>query len=110
MELFPSLQRKLYKNISTSEDGTNSSHTHNLVKSQSYQGLKFVLSDTKFVNLCSFIIDFKKINVCAYDYCMLVNEYSLVLMFSCQMPVILRNSAKCRDKHCFLDILVTLIF
>ena len=30
---------------------TKSSHTHNLAKSQNYQGLKFILSDTKFMIL-----------------------------------------------------------
>jgi hypothetical protein len=34
-------------NISISEGGTCSSCTHNLVKSQSYRGLKLLLSDTK---------------------------------------------------------------
>ena len=35
--------------IPISESGTNSSHTHNLVKSQSYRGLRLLLSDTKFM-------------------------------------------------------------
>ena len=34
-----------------SEGGTNSSLMHNLVKSQSYQGLKLLLSDTKFMTV-----------------------------------------------------------
>ena len=37
-------------NISIGEDGTNSRHVHNLAKSQIYQGLKLLLSDTKFMN------------------------------------------------------------
>ena len=44
----------------------NLSHMHDLVKSHNYRGLKLLLSDAKFmvvVNLCSFTIDFKKINV-----------------------------------------------
>ena len=36
-------------NILISEGGTNSSHMHNLAKSQSSQGLKLLLSDTKFM-------------------------------------------------------------
>jgi hypothetical protein len=36
-------------NITISEGGTNSSHMHNLVKSQSFRGLKLLLSDTKFM-------------------------------------------------------------
>ena len=36
-------------NISISKGGTNSSHMHNLAKSQSYQGLKLLLSDTKLM-------------------------------------------------------------
>jgi hypothetical protein len=36
-------------NIPISESGTNSSLTRILAKSQSYQGLKLVLSDTKFM-------------------------------------------------------------
>ena len=49
--------------------GTNSQNTHFLVrdelfaKSQNYRGLKFLLSDTKSMNTCSFAIHFKKINV-----------------------------------------------
>ena len=31
------------------EGGINSSHTHNLTKSQSPQGLKLLLSDSKFM-------------------------------------------------------------
>ena len=34
-------------NIPISEGGTNSSHTHNLVKSQSYRWLKLLLSDSE---------------------------------------------------------------
>ena len=37
-------------NIPISEGGTNSCLMHNLFKSQSYQGLKFLPSDTKFMN------------------------------------------------------------
>ena len=36
-------------NILVGEGGTNSSHTHNLTKSQNYQRLKLLLSDTKFM-------------------------------------------------------------
>ena len=53
-------------NIPSSESGTNSSHRHNLTRSQSYRELKLLLSDAKFktvVNLCSITIDFKKIGV-----------------------------------------------
>ena len=41
-------------NIPISESGTNSSLTHNLAKSQSYQGLKLLQSDTKFMITCKF--------------------------------------------------------
>ena len=51
-------------NIPISEGGANPSHMHDPTKSQSYQGLNFLLSDTKFMNTCSFTIDFKKMNVC----------------------------------------------
>ena len=37
-------------NIPISEGGTNSCFMHNLVKSQHYQGLKILPSDTKFMN------------------------------------------------------------
>ena len=37
-------------NIPISEDGPNLSHMHNLVKSQSYWGLKLLVSNTKFTN------------------------------------------------------------
>ena len=50
--------------IPSSGRDTNSSHMHNLVKSQSYRGLQFSMSDTKFMNICSFTIDFKKIYAC----------------------------------------------
>ena len=60
--------------IPIGDDGTNSSHTHNLGKSQSYRGLIFLQSDIKSMNTCSIIIDLKKcvlmISVCH----MLVNE------------------------------------
>ena len=36
-------------NIPISEGGIHSSHTHNLAKSQSYQGLKLLLTDTSFL-------------------------------------------------------------
>ena len=36
-------------NILISEDGTHSNHMHNLAKSQSYQGLKLLLCDTKIM-------------------------------------------------------------
>ena len=36
-------------NTPISEGGTNSSHTYNLAKSQSHQGLKLLLSDNKFM-------------------------------------------------------------
>ena len=34
-----------------SEGGTNSSHMHDLAKSQSYGGLELLLSDTKFMTM-----------------------------------------------------------
>ena len=36
-------------NIPISEGGTNLSHTHNLAKSQSHEGLKLLLSDIEFM-------------------------------------------------------------
>ena len=38
---------------------------HYLAESQSYQELKCLLSDTKFMNTCSFAIDFKENDVCS---------------------------------------------
>ena len=48
--------------IPISEGGTNSRHMHNLAKPQSYRGLKLLPSDIKFMNTCSFTVDFKKIS------------------------------------------------
>ena len=50
--------------VPISEGGTNLSHTHNLAKSQSYQGLNFLLSDNRLLNTCSYTIDFKKSSAC----------------------------------------------
>ena len=36
-------------NMPISEGGTNSNYMHNLAISQSYKGLKLLLSDTKFI-------------------------------------------------------------
>ena len=38
-----------------SEGGTNLSHTHNLAKSQSYQWLKLLPGDTKFMKKVNFL-------------------------------------------------------
>ena len=38
-------------NIPISEGGTNSSHMHNVAQSQSYWGLKLLLSVTKFMKM-----------------------------------------------------------
>jgi hypothetical protein len=43
--------QKTIPNIAISEGGTNSSHMHNLAKSQSYQGLKLLLRDIKFMSI-----------------------------------------------------------
>ena len=48
-----------------SEGGTNSQSTHYLAKSQHCWKLKILLSDTKFINTCSFIIDSKNISACS---------------------------------------------
>jgi hypothetical protein len=37
--------------IPISEGGKNSSHTHNLAKSQSHRGMKLLLSDNKFMTM-----------------------------------------------------------
>ena len=37
-------------NIPISKGGTNSSHMHNQVKSQRYEGVGILLSDTEFMN------------------------------------------------------------
>jgi hypothetical protein len=37
-------------NLPNREGGANSSHMHNRAKSQSYRGLKLLLSDTKFMS------------------------------------------------------------
>ncbi len=51
-------------NIPISEGGNHSSHMHNLAKSQNYQGLKLLLSDTKFMTTINTILTtyFKKIS------------------------------------------------
>ena len=54
-------------NIPTSEDGTNSSHTHNLTKSQSYHGLKLLLSDTKSTTTVNFMLMYHRFQE---NYCM----------------------------------------
>jgi hypothetical protein len=56
-------------NIPISEGGTNSSHTHNVAKSQSYRGLEFLLSVTKIMNTCSYMLV-----VIACDTCFSVNS------------------------------------
>ena len=53
-------------NIPISEGGIISSHMHNLAESQSYRGLKLLMSDTIFMAMINFMlitIDFKKINM-----------------------------------------------
>ena len=42
--------------IPTREGGTNSSHTHNPAKPQSYRELKLLLSDTKFTKAVNFVL------------------------------------------------------
>ena len=80
-------------NIVVSEGGTNPSHTHNLVKSQSYQGLNFFTELT--LNSWSFTIDFKEISAWLWLVC---------------ATFLLLNNVKCWDEQYFLDLLVTLIF
>ena len=45
-------------NIPISEGGIHSSHTHNLAKPQNYQGLKLLLSDTKFMTTTNSILTY----------------------------------------------------
>ena len=52
------------------------------------------MSDTKFMNTCSFTIDFKKISACLW----LASATCLSM-----------NSAKCQDEQRFLNLLVALI-
>ena len=47
-------------NIPISEGGTNSSFTHNLAKSQSYGGLKLLLSDTKFMTMVNSMLTYHR--------------------------------------------------
>ena len=42
------------------QSGINSSHTHNLAKSQSYRGLKFLLSDTKFMTTVNSMLNYHR--------------------------------------------------
>jgi hypothetical protein len=59
-------------NIPTSDDGTKSSHSHNLAKSQSYRGLKLLLSDSKFMAMVNSMFTYHRIQKIhdAYDWCM----------------------------------------
>ena len=47
---------QLSPNTPISEGGTNSSHTHNLAKSQSYRGLKLLPSDIKLMKMVNPIL------------------------------------------------------
>jgi hypothetical protein len=110
-------------NISISESGINSSHTHNLAKPQSYQGLESLLSDIKFMTMVNSMIiyrRFQEINAClklVHTTCLLVNsakcqyftEYCQepglscqLLILSCPMLILEVNSLKCWDEQCFL--------
>ena len=54
-------------NIPISESGTNSSHTHNLVKSQSYSRLKLLPNNLNFMTTVNSMLEyhkFQEINVC----------------------------------------------
>lgn len=44
--------------------GINSQYTHCFCQISNYWGLNFLQCDTNFMNTCSFIIRFKKMNVC----------------------------------------------
>jgi hypothetical protein len=46
--------------IPFSKGDTNSQSTHYLAKFQSYWGLEFLLDNTKFIDMCSFTLNFKK--------------------------------------------------
>ena len=81
-------------NTTISEGGTDSTHTHNLVQSQSYPGLKLLLTDTKSTKTIHSMLMyhrfFKKKLVCVViSAChMLVNEH-------CKMLILLVSSIKC---------------
>ena len=47
-------------NTSISERDTNSSHMHNLAKSRSYQGLKLLLSDIKFMKIVNSMLTYHR--------------------------------------------------
>ena len=48
-------------NIPIDEGGTNSSHMHNLAKSQSYRGLELLLSDTKFMKMVNSMLIYHRL-------------------------------------------------
>ena len=47
-------------NIPISEGGTNSNHTQNLAKSQSYQGLKLLLNGTKIITIVNSMLNYQR--------------------------------------------------
>lgn len=54
---------KLFHWFNFSVGGTNSKNTHYFAKYRNWWELIFLLSDTKFMDACSFIIYLKKINM-----------------------------------------------
>ena len=64
-------------NIASSEGGTNSSHMHNLAKSQSYQGLKLLLSDIKFMKKVKSMLIYHRFQEISVRN-MLVSDYTKI--------------------------------
>jgi hypothetical protein len=61
------------------EGGTNSQSMQYLTKSQSYLGLKHLLSDTEVMTTCSFTIELKEL-VLLYIVCRVLKENGNTLL------------------------------
>ena len=72
-------------NTPISEGGTNSSHTHNPVKSQSYQVLKLLLSDTKFMTIVKYVLIYHRFQE---NQCVLViSARHMLVNEQCKVPI-----------------------
>ena len=96
-------------NVPISEGGPKSSHMHNSTKSQRYWGLKLILRDTKFITMVNFMLiyhRFKNFSACLWSMCATCLSMNSVkccfIWWLLSSACTLVNSAKCRDKQCFL--------
>ena len=77
---------KLILNLLISEGGTNSSHTHNLAKSQSYRGLKLLLSDTKSMTTVNSRLIYHRFQE---NHCMLtISAWHMPVSEWCQVSIL----------------------